>query len=303
VKPGLPFLLLAGSIVMGLILGLIYAWVIDPVDLINTTPDLLRVDYRHEWIRLAALGYVADRDLTRAQARLEPLPQDDIGEALTALVEAYAAQGRPAETMRSLSYLAQQLGVHTPAMDIYLGTSLRPTPPPPSPSATPIPSPTPPLSPPPATATPIVLPTPTPTPLPTPASSPYRVISQTMVCTGTAAQLRVFVQSAPVVAGTQERAGATETPQPTPLAGVVLWLTWPEGADRAVTGMRPWIDPGYVDFALEMDVPYALSVDEPNFPVLSGLMVPLCPASDGEPPQPGSWRVIVSVESSASPLR
>jgi len=258
---------------VGLVLGLTYAWLVEPVELYNATPALLRSDYRHEWVRLAALGYVADGDLQRALTRLGALGDQDVSAALSAFIETCAAQGEPAETMRALSLLAEQAGVYTPAMLVYMGT------PPPS-STPPLPTPTPPPA--------IVLPTPTITPTPfispLPIPSPHRVVSRTLVCDGTSPQLRVLVRAAP-------RGGE----EATPLAGVVLWLTWPGGADRAVTGLRPWIDPGYADFALQPDLPHALSVGEPDAPVLSGLLVQLCPAAEGEEPRPGSWQVVVEV--------
>jgi len=272
---------LAAGAVVGLVLGLVYAWLVAPVELYNTTPALLRSDYRHEWVRLAALGYVADGDLERALARLEGVPPEDVQAALAALIEAYAVQGRPAETMRALSHLADRLGVYTPAMAVYLGPPLpSPTAPPPSPTPPPQPT-TPPPTPTPTTA-PFISPLPSPSsPLPTPIPSPYRVISQTLVCEGPEAQLQVLVRAAPGEDG-------EEGP---PLTGVVLWLTWPGGADRAVTGLRPWIDPGYADFTLLPDLPYALSIGEPNAPVLSGLTAQPCPGGS----RTGSWRVVVEV--------
>jgi hypothetical protein len=110
------------------------------------------------------------------------------------------------------------------------------------------------------------------------------VLSQTLVCTETVPLLQVLVRAAPEESEGAEREG-------TPLPGVVLWLTWPGGADRAITGLRPEIDPGYADFTLQPDVPYALSVGEPNAPVLSGLQAQPCP--DGE--RMGGWRIVVQV--------
>ncbi|RME32334.1 MAG: hypothetical protein D6793_11205, partial [Thermoflexia bacterium] len=81
-------MLFLGGLAVGPALGLVYAWLINPVRLYNTTPPLLRTDYRHEWIRLAALGYVADGDLERARLRLRDLPEKDIQEALAAMIEA-----------------------------------------------------------------------------------------------------------------------------------------------------------------------------------------------------------------------
>jgi hypothetical protein len=114
------------------------------------------------------------------------------------------------------------------------------------------------------------------------------VLTRTAICTGTTPQLQVLVWSSRKDALDGEDQEASPR---LPLPGVVLWLTWPGGADRAVTGLRPWIDPGYADFQLQPEVSYALSIDEPNAPVLSGLTTPKCPARA----QPGSWRIVVEV--------
>ncbi len=275
----IPLLLFLVGLAVGLALGLVYSWLVDPVRLYNTTPPLLRTDYRHEWIRLAALGYVADGDMERALARLKGLREEDVHQALAAMIEAYAASGQPASTMRPLVALAHRLGVRTPAMLAYLETAAPPAPAPPTLSPTAFPSPT---------------PSPTGTPaffLPSPVPSLYRVADQRITCEGTRGQLRVWVRVWPTVpAETPTPArGATPTPSgPQPLVGVVLWLLWADGADRAVTGLRPQIDPGYADFSLQPGISYALSVGEPNAPVLSGLMLPPCPDGDW-----GSWEVVL----------
>lgn len=273
---GKELLAVAVGLGLGLALGLTYAWVIDPVELYNTTPAYLRWDYQHDWIRMAALGYAVDGDLERALARLGGLDDEEVHTALAALIESYADQGRPAETMRMLSSLARRLGVDTPAMLVYLGTPSAPTIPLPTPSPSPVTLPP--------------LPSPAPTSTPTPFLSPlpgpflHRVVSQTLVCDGGPPRLALWVQSE---AGEEEEAA--------PLPGVTLWLTWPGGADRAVTGLKPDRGAGYADFNLEVGVPYALSLGEPNAPVLSGLAVQPCPADEGAQPQPGSWWVVIEV--------
>jgi len=286
VSPRMRFLTGALGLVLGLTLGLVYSWLIDPVQLYNTTPPLLRSDYRHEWIRLAALGYVADGDMDRAVARLKGLRQEDVQDALAAMIEAYVAHGQPAPTMRKLSLLAQRLGVYTPAMRIYLETPAPPTGgvlPTPAPTAEPGTAPT-------------AVPSPTPSPsstapfLPSPVPSPYRVVAQNLVCEGESGQLRIWVQGPPPPTPTPAPRRVTPTPAgPQPLSGVVLWLLWADGADRAVTGMRPWISPGYADFVLQPGVFYALSVEEPNAPILSGLTLQMCPEGD----RMGSWEIVI----------
>ncbi len=203
-RRGVGLVALAAGLVLGLALGLVYAWLIDPVELYNTTPALLRSDYQHEWIRMAALGYVVDGDEERALRRLEGIDRQEVDTALAAMIEVYAAQGRPAETMRALSSLAQRLGVNTPAMSIYLSTPALP-----SPSPSPTPSPT--L--PPAAPSPTPAPQPMPT-FPSPSGPPlYQVVSQTLVCDGGQPRLAVWVQAQPAEPAEE----GEEPPPPEPL--------------------------------------------------------------------------------------
>ncbi len=280
------FIALTVGALIGLSLGLVYTWLIDPVELYNTTPGLLRADYRYDWVRLVALGYLVDGDLQRAQARLAELPETQVQDALAALIEAYAAQGRPAETMRTLSELARQLGIHTPAMLVYLETSAGATPTDIASSPAPTFSPTPPPAPTATATSAFAL---------LPVSFPYRVLSQTLICSPTVPQLQVWVRTAPQVVAEVESDEEPEVRPPAALPGVTLWLQWPGGADRAVTGLRPQIDPGYADFVLQPDVPYALSVREPNAPIFSGLMVKTCPGEDDATPYPGTWQIVIEI--------
>jgi hypothetical protein len=76
---------------------------------------------------------------------------------------------------------------------------------------------------------------------------------------------------------------------------VEVWLTWAQGADRAVTGLKPDQGLGYADFNAEPDTDYTISVGELGMPLVSGLRLEACPAEvgDGETVV-GSWRVILA---------
>ena len=288
------------GLALGLALALVYTWLIDPVELINTYPALLRDDHRQDWIRLAALSYAADGDIERARSRLEGLDQEDVTAAVGATIEEYASSGRAAGILRRLTALAQAFDVHTPAMLVYLYTPTRPpspthTPTPlpspthtPSPTYTPFPTPTStrtrtptpyalsPLSTPTATSTPTALP-PTPTTVPGPS---HEVTRQEQICeTGETPHIEVVV----------EDGDGKE------LAGVEIWLMWASGADRAVTGLKPGDGAGYVDFSAEAGVSYTLGIGELGMPLVADLQIDPCPyglGEDGEPPL-GSWHIVI----------
>jgi hypothetical protein len=75
--------------------------------------------------------------------------------------------------------------------------------------------------------------------------------------------------------------------------GVAVWLTWPDGADRAVTGLKPGQGPGYADFSAEEGTSYAISVGELAMPLVTGLRLESCSVED-EDPLIGSWRIVLT---------
>ncbi|MFO7741227.1 MAG: hypothetical protein R6X31_02835 [Anaerolineae bacterium] len=279
---------------VGLALSLVYTWVVNPVKLTNTYPALLRSDHRHDWVRLVGLSYVADGDLERARPRLESLEEEDVAEALGTLIEEYAAAGRSPHTVRRLTTLARAVDVNTPAMLVYGDITVSPVPtltPTPTPSQTPTPTLTP--SP---TATPTATPTRTPSPTPTPehtlTPSPTFTPSPTppllkRLSLAEKEQLcdREDVPHIEVVVQDEDGEG---------VPGVDVWLTWSDGADRAVTGLKPGRGPGTADFNAAPDVGYTVSAGELGMPLVTGLELEDCPVEEGEEPFLGSWRLVLA---------
>ncbi len=64
-------------ILVGVALGLLYGWVVDPVEFIDTTPDSLREDYRADYVLMVAEIYQADRDSAAAVTRLTFLANEE----------------------------------------------------------------------------------------------------------------------------------------------------------------------------------------------------------------------------------
>jgi hypothetical protein len=263
------------GLVVGLVVGLAYTWLIDPLQPVNTDPSYLDAACQKEWVRLLALSYVVDPDLQRAHARLDGLAQDDVAAALGEMIEEYSAAGHPARTMRRLTSLADALDVYTPAMLAYLQ----------SPTATSVLTPSP--GAPPATRTPATstLPgaTPTPTEIPsTPTYTPlpaadYQVSSREELCgPAESARFEVIVTDA-LGDG---------------LPGVIVWLVWPGGAQRAVTGLKPDRGAGYADFGAEQGQTYSLGVGEVGLALVDGLTIEAC-STDADEGLVGSWRIVL----------
>lgn len=76
-----PWYLLTG-VVLGLVAGLIYGWVIQPVGEQNVAPSALKPGYIAEYRILIAQAYMVDGDLVRAKARLDLLGDENVIQTL-----------------------------------------------------------------------------------------------------------------------------------------------------------------------------------------------------------------------------
>ena len=77
---------LLAALGIGIAIGLIYGWLIQPVEFIDTTPETLRADYRADYVLMTAETHHAEKDVNAAARRLAILsskpPSDIINEAL-----------------------------------------------------------------------------------------------------------------------------------------------------------------------------------------------------------------------------
>jgi hypothetical protein len=69
------------AIAVGIGLGLIYGWVINPIEYVDTSPGTLKFDYKTDYILMVAETYRADGDLPAAARRLallQEMPLSDL---------------------------------------------------------------------------------------------------------------------------------------------------------------------------------------------------------------------------------
>ena len=255
-------------LVIGLVLGLGYAWLIDPVTFSESSPAQITQPYREAWLLMAAEAYAQDGDWERTQTRIEALRDPNLAQTVAAVFDRVNAAGPNAEA-RAVARLADRMSVSTPGMQVYLVAIITPTPrplPTPRVSATPRPTETP-LP----TATINQPPTPTPTATPIPD---YQVIDRQAQCGhgSQPPQIRVIVRDA---------LGHSAP-------GKEVRITWEGGSDRFVTGLKPEIDPGYGDFDMQLDQTYNVGVDKPTSVVVRDLRAEPC-ETDGRT----SWRLIL----------
>ena len=74
------------AVLIGLSLGLVYGWVISPVEYVDTVPESLRQDYQTDYVLMVAEIFRADGDIATAVGRLsflgERAPLDIVQHAL-----------------------------------------------------------------------------------------------------------------------------------------------------------------------------------------------------------------------------
>ena len=67
------------AIAVGLALGLLYGWVLSPVEYVDTSPDTLRIDYQSDYVLMVAEIFQTEGDPILAQQRLAFLSSMPVG--------------------------------------------------------------------------------------------------------------------------------------------------------------------------------------------------------------------------------
>lgn len=102
------------GVILGLIFGLAYAWLLNPVVYENATPASLRDSSKDIYRSLIAQTYKETGNLARAASRLALLEDPDPVYALGAQAQQALAEGQPVEA-HALALLASALGSSEPA--------------------------------------------------------------------------------------------------------------------------------------------------------------------------------------------
>jgi hypothetical protein len=113
-------------VILGLVLGLIYAWLIDPVVYESTLPVDLAEEHKDTYRCLIAQAYAATGNLERASLRLEVLADEDPYYALGAQAQRALTEGK-SEEARALALLASAMQSYNVDSEHIISTSLMPT--------------------------------------------------------------------------------------------------------------------------------------------------------------------------------
>jgi len=102
------------GVVLGIILGILFAWVISPVKYVDTAPESLKDEFKDQYRVLIASAYVANGDLVRAKARLELLDEADIYLVVAEQAQQMLAEGGSVDEAQALGRLALSLSQEIP---------------------------------------------------------------------------------------------------------------------------------------------------------------------------------------------
>lgn len=272
-------LLVLLALLLGLGTGLGYAWVISPLNLTNSSPNLLRNDFKDQFRSVIAASYAATGNLPRAQARLSLLDDEDVIEALNAQAQRVTASGEfnQADQLAALALALENGVVAQPPFVIpptstpeRIETEAAITPFPSPEDLSFVPTETPQVTstqsaetqPHANTATP----RPTRTQPPT-QGAPFRLIGQDTVCDPNLPEGLLQI----IVVNSNRRQ----------LAGIKILITWDTGGGEFFTGLKPELGNGYADFLMFPDTSHAVQLALGS-EIATNLVPPDCETPSGE---------------------
>lgn len=102
------------ALAIGIVLGLIYGWAIDPIEYVDVTPNILREDYRVDYVLMTAEAYQNDFDSDTAARRLAILGSESPA-SITAAALQYATSNNFTEAeIQSLQALLTAMQTYQP---------------------------------------------------------------------------------------------------------------------------------------------------------------------------------------------
>lgn len=102
------------ALILGIAFGLAYGWVLDPVEYTDVSPNILREDYRVDYVLMVAESYQNDLDADLANQRLAALGSELPTAIVTSALD-YADQHQfSTEEVEALQNLLTALQTHPP---------------------------------------------------------------------------------------------------------------------------------------------------------------------------------------------
>jgi hypothetical protein len=102
------------AIILGLVGGMYYGWIVNPVKYVNTTPDSLRYDYKTDYVLMVAEVYQNEQNLTLAARRLSLMGSDSPGRLVQRSIASGREIGYPVQDLELLEQLSVDLQTWSP---------------------------------------------------------------------------------------------------------------------------------------------------------------------------------------------
>jgi hypothetical protein len=274
-------LYLISGFIIGLLFGLIYSWLLDPVEFIDAAPVSLSADYKDQYRELIAMAYGANADMGRAQARLALLQEEDQLYLLGA--QAQKLQGdtlkiREARAVMKLGEDLQALMLAGPVL--VAGTPLAEGP----------------------TMEPGMEAQMTPAAGSEPVSSTMNTEQATVAAQqpGQARNEGLFqLDQQMEVCDPNLPQGLLQVvvvdAQGKPIAGVRGTVYWAEGNDYFYTGLYPDLGDGYGDYVMKATVQYKLQIGD-GTTMVESVTPPVCTAENGKQYFGSQWMQFKKME-------
>jgi hypothetical protein len=266
------------ALLIGIGLGLVYAWILAPRNVTNTAPNTLRTDFKDQYRSTIAAAYSARGNLPRALARLKLLQDSDPVDALNAQAQRMLAQGESSQAADQIAALAEALQDKTSAQ-VIPATKTTATPAlnalktatatvlSSSSNMTPVLTETP-LTPEATQTQPAVQSTPRPTQTLVPTQGvPFKLTGQDDVCDPNLPEGQLQV----IVLNSNRRQ----------LPGMEIDITWQGNSEQFYTGLKPELGNGYADYTMTPDVSYTVQLAAGS-DIAAGLTAPTCQTLNGE---------------------
>ncbi len=72
---------------LGIALGLVYGWVIDPIEYTDVTPSILREDFRADYVLMVAEAHQSEQDSETAARRLAILGSESPAQIVESILD------------------------------------------------------------------------------------------------------------------------------------------------------------------------------------------------------------------------
>lgn len=105
-------LIIAASI--GIALGVVYGWVIDPIEYVDVTPSILREDYRADYVLMVAEALQNDHNSETAARRLAILGSESPAQIVTVSLDFATKNGFTQSEISELQSLLTAMQTYQP---------------------------------------------------------------------------------------------------------------------------------------------------------------------------------------------